>query len=70
MADHVHMLISIPPKHAVSDVIGLHQRQERDSHRAYFVSTMGRDEKTIRDCIRNQEAEDKRMDQMKLWTDQ
>src|SRR3954447_18398874 len=32
MPDHVHMMISIPPKHAVSQVIGLHQRQERHAH--------------------------------------
>src|SRR5271166_5002267 len=47
LADHVHMMISIPPK--------------------YFVSTVGRDEATIRDYIRNQEQEDKRMDQLNMW---
>jgi putative transposase len=31
MPDHVHMMLSIPPKHAVSQVVGLHQGQERDS---------------------------------------
>lgn len=31
MADHVHMLLSIPPKYAVSQVVGLHQGQERDT---------------------------------------
>jgi putative transposase len=30
MSDHVHMLISIPPKYAVSQVIGFHQGQKRD----------------------------------------
>ena len=30
MPDHVHMMISIPPKYAVSQVVGLHQGQERD----------------------------------------
>ena len=29
MADHVHMLLSIPPKYAVSEVV--HQGQERNS---------------------------------------
>ena len=29
MPDHVHMLLSIPPKYAVSQVVGLHQGQER-----------------------------------------
>ena len=35
--------------------------------RGYMVSTVGRDEKSIRDYIRNQEAEDKRIDQMQIW---
>jgi putative transposase len=35
--------------------------------RGYFVSTVGRDEAVIRDYIRNQEQEDKRMDQLNLW---
>ena len=35
--------------------------------RGYFVSTVGRDEEVIRQYIKNQEAEDKRLDQMRLW---
>jgi hypothetical protein len=35
--------------------------------RGYFVSTVGRDEEVIREYIRHQEEEDKRVDQMKLW---
>src|ERR1700683_4489370 len=34
MPDHVHMLLSIPPKYAVSQVVGVHQRQERNPPRA------------------------------------
>jgi putative transposase len=34
--------------------------------RGYFVSTIGRDEKVIREYIRKQEAEDKRLEQLKL----
>ena len=30
MPDHVHMMIAIPPKYAVSQVSGVHQGQERD----------------------------------------
>ena len=30
MPDHVHMMISIPPKYAVSQVIGYIKGQERD----------------------------------------
>ena len=85
MPDHVHMLISIPPKYAVSQVIGFikgksaihlartygeRKRNFVGQHfwaRGYFVSTVGRDEATIREYIKNQEEEDKRLDQMKLW---
>ena len=85
MPDHVHMLISIPPKYAVSQVAGyikgksaIHlartysgrQRNFSGQHfraRGYFVSTVGRDENTIRDYIRKQETEDARMDQMNLF---
>jgi putative transposase len=35
--------------------------------RGYFVSTVGRDEEMIREYIRHQEEEDKRLDQMQLW---
>jgi putative transposase len=34
--------------------------------RGCFVSTVGRDEATIREYIRNQEAEDKRLAQLRL----
>ena len=85
MSDHVHMMISIPPKYAVSQVIGyikgksaIHLARvygERKRNfvgqsfwaRGYFVSTVGRDEAVIREYIRNQEDEDKRLDQLKLW---
>ena len=85
MPDHVHMLISIPPKHAVSAVVGfvkgksaIHLARvygERRRNfggqsfwaRGYFVSTVGRDEATIREYIRTQEQEDKRLDQLNLW---
>jgi len=84
MADHVHMMISIPPKYAVSQVIGylkgksaIHiartytgrKKNFVGQHfwaRGYFVSTVGRDEQVIRDYIRNQEAEDIRVDQLDL----
>ncbi len=35
--------------------------------RGYFVSTAGRDEELIREYIRHQEREEKRLDQMELW---
>ena len=85
MPDHVHMMISIPPKYAVSQVIGyikgksaIHmarvygerKRNFTGQHfwaRGYFVSTVGRDEDTIREYIRRQEKEDARLEQLNLW---
>jgi putative transposase len=85
LPDHVHMLISIPPKYSVAQVVGFvkgksaiqiartfigKRRNFTGQHfwaRGYFVSTVGRDELTIREYIRNQEAEDRRQDQLRLW---
>jgi putative transposase len=35
--------------------------------RGYFVSTVGRDEKVIREYIKRQEVEEQRLEQMKLF---
>ena len=35
--------------------------------RGYFVSTVGRDEALVREYIRTQEEEDKRLDQLNMW---
>ena len=35
--------------------------------RGYYVSTVGIDEDVIREYIRHQEAEDRRVDQLSLW---
>jgi len=85
MPDHVHMMISIPPKYAVSQVVGFtkgtsaihlartygeRKRNFVGQHfwaQGYFVSTVGRDEAAIRKYIKNQEQEDKRLDQLNLW---
>ena len=85
LLDHVHMLIAIPPKYAVSQVIGFikgksaihlarvygeRKRNFVGQHfwaRGFFVSTVGRDERAVREYINKQEKEDKRLDQMNLW---
>jgi len=36
--------------------------------RGYFVSTVGRDEKSIREYIKNQEQEDQRIDQLSMFS--
>jgi putative transposase len=85
MPDHVHMLLSIPPKYSVAEVVG-YIKGKSAIHiartfmgkaknytgqnfwaRGYFVSTVGRDEKKIREYIRNQEKEDKRQDQLAMF---
>ena len=84
MPDHVHMLISIPPKYAVAQVVGYlkgksaihiarHHGERRRNFvgqhfwaRGYFVSTVGRDEETIRKYIQHQEKEDQRTDPLGL----
>ena len=38
--------------------------------RGYFVSTVGRDEKMIREYIQNQEKEDKRLEQLNMFKEQ
>ena len=83
--DHVHMLLSIPPKYAVAQVLGfikgksaihiartyLGRRQNFTGQhfwaRGYYVSTVGRDEAAIREYIRRQEAEDRRLDQLNIF---
>ena len=83
--DHVHMLISIPPKYAVSQVVGFikgksaihiarnftgHRKNFTGQHfwaRGYYVSTVGTDEATIREYIKQQEQEDRRLDQLNMF---
>ena len=36
--------------------------------RGYFVSTVGLDEEVVRKYIRDQEAEDQRLEQLKMWS--
>ena len=53
----------------VARVYGERKRNFVGQHfwaRGYFVSTVGRDEGVIREYIRRQEAEDKRLDQLNL----
>lgn len=84
LADHVHMMLSIPPKRAVAQVVGyikgksaIHIAREYAGRpqnfvgqhfwaRGYFVSTVGRDEQTIRTYIRAQEQEDRRQDELRF----
>jgi len=88
LPDHVHMLISIPPKYAVSQVIGYmkgksaihiartYMKREKNFTgenfwaRGYFLTTVGTNEETIREYIRRQEKEDRRLDQLSMFEEE
>ena len=83
-ADHVHMCVSIPPKVAVSSVVGYLKGKSAISiarnftarkrnfagesfwARGYYVTTVGLDEESLRTYIREQEAEDARLEQLNM----
>ncbi len=82
--DHVHIVVSIPPKYSVSQVVGyvkgksaiwVSRAMGRNRNflgqnfwaRGYCVSTVGLDEKTIREYVRSQEEADKKIDQLRLF---
>jgi putative transposase len=85
LPDHMHMMVSIPPKYSVAQVVGfikgksaihiartyMNRRKnfigENFWARGYYVSTTGKDEEVVRRYIQQQEAEDRRIDQLKLF---
>lgn len=85
MSDHVHILITIPPKYSVAQVVGfikgksaiaiartyLGRRKNFTGQsfwaRGYYVSTVGRDEDMVRNYIKHQEDEDRRIEQLDLF---
>ncbi len=85
MSDHVHILISIPPKYSVAQVVGFIKGKSAIAiartyvgrrknftgqnfwARGYYVSTVGRDEDTVRNYIKRQEDEDRRIEQLDLF---
>lgn len=81
MADHIHLCLKIPPKYAVSFIVGfvkcksavrihrelLHERRMIGLHfwaKGYWVSTVGRDEETVRQYLREQEHWDQGQGQL------
>jgi len=74
--DPVHLCLSIPPKYSVSSIVGFlkgksairlnkeySKAKGTGKHfwiRGYFVSTVGLNEKVVRDYIKHQELTDKR----------
>jgi len=82
--DHVHLVLSIPPKYAVSEVIGtikgrvairifkevpeMRKRYwgRRFWSRGYFVSTIGVNERIIRQYLQKQELKERQAEQLGL----
>ena len=82
--DHIHLLVSIPPKYSVSQVMGYLKGKSSlmifDRHanlkykygnrhfwaRGYYVDTVGRNKKQIKEYIQNQLREDQISDQMSI----
>ena len=85
--NHVHMYLSVPPKHAPSYVMkilkGRSSELLRKRHprfrkrmlkwnmwaRGFFVSTVGIDREIVRNYVRNQEKEQAKEEQLRLWRD-
>ena len=82
--DHIHMLLSIPTKYSVSQIMGYLKGKSSlmifDRHanlkykygnrhfwaRGYYVDTVGRNKKQIKEYIQNQLREDQIADQMSI----
>ena len=82
--DHIHILVSIPPKMSVSGFMGylkgkssvlIYQRftnlMLKYRHRefwcsGYYVDTVGKNTKKIKEYIANQLSEDKKIEQMTM----
>ena len=82
--DHIHMLVSIPPKLSVAEFMGylkgkssliIFERHAQLKYRygnrhfwcrGYYVDTVGRNEKAIREYVKNQLQEDIAADQISL----
>jgi len=84
MPDHVHLLLSVPPKYSISEIMGYLKSKstliifERHANlkykygnrkfwcRGYYVDTVGKNEKKIKEYIQNQMQEDLLYDQMSI----
>ncbi|MCD3218218.1 IS200/IS605 family transposase [Clostridium botulinum] len=82
--DHIHMLVSIPPKMSISSFVGFLKGKSSlmifekfanlkyrygNRHfwcRGYYVDTVGRNKKAIKEYIKNQQKEDMISDQISL----
>jgi len=86
-SDHIHMYISVPPKHSPSHVMKILKGRSAEYlrrdypdlnkkywglhiwARGYFVSTVGIDRDVIRNYVKEQQDNQIREDQLRLWRD-
>jgi putative transposase len=86
-SDHVHMYLSVPPKHSPAQVMQILKGKSAEylrkefpelgkrywgMHiwaRGYFVSTAGVDRDVIRKYIKEQQDDQLKEDQLRLWRD-
>ena len=86
-SDHVHMYLSVPPKHSPSDVMkilkGKSAERLREEFpelrrkywgmhiwaRGYFVSTVGIDRDVIKNYVKEQQEDQIREEQLRIWKD-
>ena len=73
--DHVHMLVEIPPKYSVSGFMGFLKGKSNTRYkyrhrefwcRGYYVDTVGKNTKRIKNYIANQLKEDQEREQLTL----
>jgi len=83
--NHVHMYLSVPPKHSPSYVMKilkgkssellrkrnpkLRKRMLKMWARGFFVTTVGIDREIVRRYVRSQEEEQIKEEQLRLWRD-
>ena len=86
-SDHVHMYLSVPPKHSPASIMQILKGKSSEylrkefpdlgkrywgMHiwaRGYFVSTGGIDREVIRNYVKEQQEDQLREDQLRLWKD-
>ena len=64
--DHIHMLLAIPPKYSVSQIMG-YLKGKSFWCTGYYVDTVRKNAKKIEEYIKNQLQEDIMTDQLSLF---
>ena len=65
--DHIHLLLSIPPKFQKYGNLKFAYRNREFWCRGFYVDTSGKDTKAIKEYIKNQLEQDKQADQLSIF---